>query len=436
MTVITDNPSQYGAATALASHEHDIDPSSIDPRALEVVDALHAAGFQALLVGGCVRDLLLGMQPKDFDVATDATPEEVRKVFRRSRIIGRRFRIVHVRFGRDIIEVSTFRKGLKHHEIELAHTRKDLKGSTAARSSQGVLLRDNTFGSLDEDALRRDFTINALYYDPRTETLAEFADGLSDLDARCLRLIGNPVQRFREDPVRILRAIRFAAKLGFEIESETESAIPETVELIGEIPAARLFDEIIKLLLCGCAERSWQLMRQYGLTELLFPSLKDHRLPELAMLSTDARVAQGKPVTPGFIYAVLLWPGYLARCTYYATSMPLPQARNIACNEIIAEQQPVISIPRRFSQFIRDVWTLQPRLERRQPRSIEKLLAHPKFRAAYDFVLLRAEAGEVPTALADWWTDIQVVPAQQRSDKIRSLKPSKRKRSRPKDRQA
>ncbi len=430
MSVIEESQPNYGNATAFAKHQHSIDTENLDSRALEVVDALHEAGFQALLVGGCVRDLLLGIRPKDFDVATDATPEEVRRVFRRSRIIGRRFRIVHVRFGRDIIEVSTFRRGLEHDEMDLAHSRKDLKGSSAARSSRGILLRDNTYGSLDEDAMRRDFTINALYYDPRTETLAEFANGLEDLEAGRLRLIGDPVKRFREDPVRILRAIRFAAKLDFEIEPETEAAIPKTVELIGEIPAARLFDEVIKLLLCGSAEKTWVLLRKYGLTELLFPSLKDHTLPELAMISTDNRVRLEKPVTPGFIYAVLLWPGYLSRRQRYSQNMPFPQARDLACNEIIAEQQPIISIPRRFSQFIRDVWNLQPRLERRQPRTIERLLSHPKFRAAYDFLLLRADAGEVPQEQAVWWTNIQTADSEERSAMIRSLKPPKKRQRR------
>jgi len=376
----------------------EIDPALVEPAAVEVVQQLREHDFEAYLVGGCVRDLLLGLTPKDFDVATNATPEEVRKVFRRSRTVGRRFRIVHVRVGRQLFEVSTYRKNVDEDDFP----------EDVTTSEDGVILRDNSYGTLEDDTFRRDFTVNAMYYDPLDGSVTDLAGGREDLAAKRLRLIGKPALRLREDPVRILRAVRFAAKLGFEIDPTVQEAIPNTAELLTAIPPARLFDEMNKLFLAGTAERVWELMCEYDLAPILFPATDpDDGFVKLAMVSTDGRIAEDKPVTPGFLYAVLLWDDYQARITENALQQPMQEAENNAAQECIREQQLTISIPKRFSQFVRDVWTLQPRLERRQKKNLSRMLSHPKFRAAYDFLLLRAEMNLVEQEAADFWTEIQ-----------------------------
>lgn len=406
---------------------HRINARSIDSGALTVVRELQDAGFDALLVGGCVRDLLLGLEPKDFDVATNATPEEVRHVFRRARLIGRRFRIAHVRVGREVIEVSTFRQQAGDEEVTDLRSRRDLGDRTSARSAEGLILRDNAYGTIDQDAFRRDFSINALYYDPITECVFDYVGGLEDIRARKLRLLGDPVTRFKEDPVRILRAVRFAAKLGFEIERETRAAIPATAGLLVGAAPARLFDELCKLLLLGHAAASWALLRELGLADRLFPDLAhtqaSERLIESGMLGTDQRVRDDKPVTPGFLFAVLLWDTFNELLTRYQEDRPEADARDAAGADALLGQAAMTLLPRRHAQFVREVWTLQPRLEKPSHRTVDRLITHPRFRAAYDFLLLRASAGDTDASAADWWTRYQEADAPQRAELKASLAP-------------
>lgn len=403
----------------------------ISDHALTVADTLAEAGYQGLLVGGCVRDLLLGVTPKDFDVATDATPEQVRELFRRCRLVGRRFRIAHVRFGRELIEVSTFRKA---HDAEDVDEEDDRH-----RSEDGLILRDNAYGTLEEDAFRRDFTVNALYYDPHNDRLIDLTGGLEDLDARRLRFIGDTELRLREDPVRLLRAIRFKAKLGFELDEQIEANIPLAAEMLEAIPAARLFDEIQKLFMSGHGARSWELIADTPIRHALFPSTPpDDELVTLAMRNTDQRIAEDKPVTPGFLIAVLLWEEYLARIAELMADAKPADARLQAATETLTSQQQIIAIPRRFTQFVRDVWQLQSRLEARQAKAVKRLLDHARFRAAYDFLCLRADAGEPLYEQCEWWTRIQELDEDGQNAMIRSLQaeqpepaaPSKRKRRR------
>lgn len=403
-------------AAAIPQHqsaaEHGLVRSQVDANAIDVVERLVDAGFEAYLVGGCVRDLLLGLAPKDFDVATDATPEEVRREFRRCRLVGRRFRIAHVRYGRHIIEVSTFRRG---------HVEDDLDERHLAES--GLILRDNVWGTLDEDAFRRDFTINALYYDPHTEEIIDFVGGLDDLEHRRLRLIGATDVRLREDPVRLLRAVRFRAKLGFTLDPAIEASIPEVAGLLRDIPPARLFDEVCKIFVSGKAGEAWDYLAPTRICGALFPCAPpDDPLIRLAMRNTDARVAENKPVTPGFLFAVLMWRDFQARCAEAEATHKPAEARAVSAALTLAEQQVRIAIPRRFSQFIRDVWGLQHRLESRRPRSIARLFEHERFRAGYDFLVLRAQAGEDVADAADWWTRFQAQDAPGRQALIDDLR--------------
>lgn len=389
----------------LSKSEHGIYPESVDRHAVEVVTTLQDAGFSAYLVGGCVRDLLLEHQPKDFDVATNATPEQVKPLFRRSRLIGRRFRIVHVRFGRELIEVSTFRSGAIAEESD-----------DRSHSDEGMILRDNVYGTLEEDAFRRDFSINALYYDPTSEVVIDYVGGLEDLKKRRLRFIGDTSVRLREDPVRAIRAIRFQAKIGFKLDPQITAALPEAAQAMAAISPARLFDEMVKLLLSGYGERAWSLLSATPLRAALFPCTNpDDELIRRAMQNTDERIAQDKPVTPGFMMAVLLWRDYQARVNEHQAQVKPAEARTLAAGETLAAQQQVIAVPRRFSQFVRDVWSVQERLLERRPRSITRLAEHPRFRAGYDFLLLRSQIGEAVTEEADWWTRFQEVDAEERS---------------------
>lgn len=381
----------------LDARDHRVYLEDVDPNALDVTDQLTRAGFQAYLVGGCVRDLLLGATPKDFDVATNATPEEVHALFRRSRLVGRRFRIAHVRYGRNLIEVSTFRRTHAAEEDERHH------------SDEGLILRDNVYGSLEEDAFRRDFTINALYYDPETEEVLDYVGGLTDLDNADLKFIGDAQVRLREDPVRVLRAVRFQAKLNFKLDPAIALHFADTAERLGSIPPARLFDELSKLLMSGYAAAAWAILAPTPLRAALLPNTPpDEEIVHLAMANTDARIAEDKPVTPGFLLAVLMWHDYLVRANELGEEKRPAEARTLAAGQTLAEQQRVIAIPRRFSQFVRDVWGLQGRLEARYPRYIDRAAQHPRFRAAYDFLLLRAQASEETTSgepvsdIADW----------------------------------
>ena len=385
--------------------EHGISRQQISDYALKVLYRLNQAGHEAYLVGGGVRDLLLGREPKDFDVATSASPEEVRKLFRNCRLIGRRFRLAHVHFGREIIEVATFRAA---HDV-------DGDGTT---SDNGMLLRDNVYGSLEEDAWRRDFTVNALYYTVSDFSVIDHTGGLADLKAGQLRMIGDPQQRFHEDPVRMLRAVRFAAKLGFRIEKEVETAIRELGYLLEEVSNARLFDETLKLFLSGYGVASYELLRHYRLFGQLFPETDaclseeqdhfPHTLLLRALENTDRRIAEGKPVTPAFLYAALLWePVRRESLLLMRRKMPALQAIQVAGDAVVARQLPRVQVPKRFSLQSREIWEWQERLARSTGKRAQRLMEQPRFRAAYDFLLLRAESGEDLAELAEWWRALQ-----------------------------
>lgn len=410
--------------------EHAISRANISSSALKVLYRLKDAGFQSYLVGGGVRDLLLGREPKDFDVGTDARPEQIKDLFRNCRLIGRRFRLAHVRFGREVIEVATFRAA---SATEAAET------SDVAHTDEGRILRDNVFGTLEEDAWRRDFTVNALYYDIRDFSVVDYVGGLEDLKAGTLRLIGDPTQRYREDPVRMLRAVRFAAKLGFRIHPDSEAPLQELGHLLADIPAARLFEEVTKLFLGGCAVTGFELLRHYDLFRYLFPmtdevlSHEEQGFPitfvARALENTDTRLAEGKPVTPAFLYAALLWePVRLRMQELQQQGASGLEAAQIAGNQITSEQQGFTSLPKRFSLPMREIWMLQPRLERRRGRAPYRMLEHPRFRAAYDFLLLRSEVGEASKELVDWWTQFQVLNPDDRATLTDAGAPAKRRR--------
>ncbi len=380
--------------------DHPISRSQIPSGTLRTLYGLKDAGYEAYIVGGGVRDLLAGMEPKDFDIATNALPEEIRRVFRSCRLIGRRFMIAHVRFGNEISEVTTFRGPITDsHE----------------RDETGRILSDNEYGSLETDAFRRDFTVNALYYDIRDFSIVDFAGGLEDIKAGVIRLIGDPELRYREDPVRMLRAVRIANKLRFVLEKNTAAPIRKLAPLLREIPPARLFDEVVKLLQCRDAVANLNGLREYGLLKQLLPDTdaamerpqsRDFILSAVA--NTAARIAAEQTVSPAFLYAALLWPAVEAREHVLAKS-EAPDSVVIAeaADEILASTQKYIVIPKRFSIPMREIWALQSRFEMRRGGRAQRLMAHPRFRAAYDFLLLRAQAGEVPAELADWWTQAQ-----------------------------
>lgn len=385
-------------------HDHTIDPAMLSPAAITVTRELRDAGYEALLVGGCVRDLLLGHAPKDYDVATDATPEQVERVFRRARIVGRRFRIVHVRVGREVVEVTTFRNAPEEDEER-------------ARTESGRLLEDNVWGDLDSDAQRRDFTINALYYDPLNNEGIDHVGGLADLESRVLRVIGEPARRFAEDPVRILRAVRFVAKLDFTLAPETESALAGSVRFIADVPPARMFDEVVKLFHSGVGLKTCELLERYGILEHLFPVLRPHLsggedgIPAIirqALENTDARVRQGKPVIAPFLFAAFLWPPVKERFeSLHHDGKPAIEALHRACDHVVAAECEAVAVPRRISSVVREIWELEHRLGERRPRTVKGLLENRRFRAAYDFMLLRRAAGERDEELCQWWTTIQ-----------------------------
>jgi poly(A) polymerase len=373
---------------------------------------LRDAGYASLLVGGCVRDLMLGREPKDFDVVTDAEPEEIKKVFGSARLIGRRFRLAHVRFGRDIIEVATFR-------------------AAPAAGADPDMLDNNVFGTQEEDAVRRDFTVNALYYDIRTFSVIDHVGGVTDLNQGLMRIIGDPTQRFREDPVRMLRAIRFAAKLGFRIEPATAAPIRELAPTLLAVPPARMFEEILKLFQDGYALKTFEMLRHYDLFRFLFPMTEKslereaRTLIPQALANTDARVADDKPVTPAFLFAALLWePVSIRAATRTAQGMRPQEALERAAEEVLREQLKHIMIPKRFSVPMREIWSMQARLERRAGQAPFRLLEHKRFRAAYDFLLLRAGAGECDPELGEWWTKFQEVAEDERRDMAAQSAPS------------
>ncbi len=403
---MSNRESHSNKLTIIPRKQHKISRKSISEAALKVLYRLDKSGHRACLVGGGVRDLLLDRQPKDFDVATDATPEQIRGLFRNSRIIGRRFRLVHIRFGREIIEVATFRG---HSEDS---PRSEL-------NTEGRIVRDNTFGEIEEDAIRRDFTANALYYDINDFSILDYANGLADIESRTLRMIGDATTRYQEDPVRMLRAVRFAAKLDFEIEENAASAIYNCAELLAGIPAARLFDETVKLFHSGNASRVFELLRHYGLLQFLVPALDEwiKNEPEAEMLdfidqslvNTDTRVNKQLHVSPAFIFAVLLWPVVHQQASkLQAGKMKAIPALNKVGNEVILRQIKHIAIPRRYSQISKDIWSAQPRFQRTQGKYPLKLIGYPSFRAAYDFMCIQSMVGLMPANLCAWWTEFQI----------------------------
>lgn len=410
---------------------HGIRRDQLDDCALKVCETLAASGFRGYVVGGAVRDLLLSKPPKDFDVATDATPEQVRKLFRRSRIIGRRFQIVHVMCGRETIEVTTFRaNGQKEAEDEDEHSPGDKSPGEYKRltDEHGRLLSDNVFGSMEDDAARRDFTINALYYDPAREEVHDYFGGVADCKKRVLRMIGDPETRFREDPVRMLRAARFAAKLDFHIAPDTRRPVATLAPLLGNIPRARIFDEALKLLLSGHALRGVHQLRAEGLHHGMLPLLDTilddptgERFITAALKTTDARIAQDKPASPAFLFGTLLWPQVLQRWHALEAAGEKPQpALFLAMDEVLDEQRSQLAIPRRYDGMMKEIWALQPRFEQRGGQRPYRLLEHPRFRAAYDFLLLRAESGEVDAELGDWWTRFQDASDDARAAMLKS----------------
>lgn len=422
-------PDASSAVHKFSRRAHGIDKRKISPAALKAVEGLQKAGFTAFIVGGAVRDLILGKVPKDFDMATDATPEQVRQVFRRSRIIGRRFRIVHVMFGNETVEVTTFRG---------SHLADD---GDAQVADSGRILRDNVFGTQEEDAERRDFSINALYYDPSTEEVWDYHHGVPDIKARILRIIGDPETRYREDPVRLLRAVRLSAKLGMKLDRATEAPIPKLADLLQDVPPSRLFEEMLKLFLSGHAMESAAALRQHGLHHGVLPLLDvvleqpmGERFVSLALQNTDDRVRQDKPVSPAFLFAALLWHEVLAAWQkYQADGMrPMP-ALHEAMHEISDIQAEKLAIPKRFSATMKEIWGLQPRFEQRGGQRPFRLLEHERFRASYDFLRLRCESGELPIELADWWDEFANADTETRNRMLQpDMEPKKRRRRRKK----
>jgi poly(A) polymerase len=436
---------------------HSISRSAISSNALKVLYRLKEAGYQGFLVGGAVRDLLLGIKPKDFDVATDALPEEVRHLFRNCRLVGRRFRLAHVFFGSEIIEVATFRAAAapEREDEELEDEGEGGEGAEdndegnvtsggnvaavntvvdfaapggsehRAFDPRGRILRDNIYGTIEEDVWRRDFAANSLYYSIDDFSIWDFCDGVRDINERRLKLIGDPETRYREDPVRMLRAVRFAAKLDFGIDPATEEPIRKLGYLVDGVPPARLFDECLKLFLSGFGAKSYRLLEQYGLFEHLFPqSAAAFAMPpyayakemlEFGLMNTDARIAADKPVTPTFLFAVLLWSALLRELNERQAG-PAPDTAVLmqACDAVLRVQQSRVAIPRRFAVPMRELLMLQPRFNRRSGVKALSLLQHPRFRAAFDFLLLRAQVGVADPELAKWWTDIQVLPQEER----------------------
>ncbi|PXA71231.1 polynucleotide adenylyltransferase PcnB [Vibrio sp. 11986-1-5] len=430
------------ALNVITRQEHNISRQLISENALKVLYRLHGAGFEAYLVGGGVRDLLLNQTPKDFDIATNATPEQIRQLFRNCRLIGRRFRLAHIMFGRDVIEVATFRG---HHQ--------EINQQIAAQSEAGMLLRDNVYGTIDEDAERRDFTVNAMYYNIADYSIHDYAGGIEDLDDKLIRLIGDPQTRYREDPVRMLRAIRFAVKLDFDIEEDTAAPIEALAPLLKEIPSARLYEESLKMLQSGYGLETYHLMREYNLFQQLFPhvakyftedySSQTEQMLDLVLDSTDLRIEEGKRINPAFMFAAFLWYPMVTIAEQLMASKNLSfyDAVMEASNDILDQVVKSIAIPRRHTTTIREIWQMQLRLPRRNGKRAFRLLELNKFRAGFDFLEMRGEieGGDV-RKLAKWWQTFQNAGRNMRQAMVNDLdsteegpttrrrKPSTRKR--------
>ena len=462
----SESDSQSAASTPriIPRAEHSISRRNISPNALRVLYRLREGGYQAFLVGGCLRDLLLGFEPKDFDVATSARPEEVKRLFRNCRLIGRRFRLAHVFYGHEIIEVATFRAASAPSQGEETEDDPDILPEVGASEDNpeaeaefdqerereaeaadrddgpvdrvlnegGRILRDNSYGTIEEDVWRRDFTCNALYYNIEDFSLWDFVGAMDDIQARRLRLIGDAAQRYREDPVRMLRAARFEAKLGFSLDGDTESAITELGEALREVPAARLFDETLKLFLTGHGVKSLEVLRRRGLLGVLYPGVEKflsrhpgslvEKLLVAGLANTDERVQAGKSVTPTFLFTLLLYGPIAA----YIEKQPPDKWSDVGtildgCDHALREALQRVMIPRRFSLGVRDMFALQPQLENPRSRRVLRLIEQPRFRAGYDLLLLRAKVGMAPREVADWWTALQAASPQQRQDMAMAL---------------
>ncbi len=449
----TDSSSESASnnANVIVKHDvysrdkHTVSRNDISSNAIKVLYRLHNAGYRACLVGGGVRDILLGFHPKDFDVATDASPEQVRDLFRNCRLIGRRFRLAHILFGREIIEVATFRG--HHSDIKSEPDEVSSNKSAAHSTSDGRILRDNVFGSIEEDAIRRDFTVNALYYDIADFSVLDFCDGMEDLKNKLFRMIGDPETRYREDPVRMLRAVRLSIKLGLTIEEKTAEPIARLAPLLLDIPSARLWEESHKLLLSGHSANTFLGLEQHNLLQPLLPQMCEaiernnnpnfRAFIQSALANTDARINNNKSLNPAFLYACFLWQSVQDCATENRDNGYSPaEAMQNAQAMVISKQVQSIAIPRRFTQVIREIWLMQYRLVSRRGKKLLSILDHPRFRAAYDFMLLRATIGEVQQDVADWWTDIQKLNSEQQKKMFRELHSQapgrKKKKRRPK----
>jgi poly(A) polymerase len=407
---------------------HTVSRNDISKSALKVLYRLHKSGYQAFLVGGCVRDALLALHPKDFDVATNATPDEVRALFDNCRLIGRRFRLAHVRFGREIIETATFRAAANHARDDVAH------------DDEGRIIRDNVYGSIEDDVWRRDFTCNALYYNIADFSIWDFTKGIDDVERRRLVMIGDTDTRLREDPVRMLRAVRFAAKLDFTIDPTVIESMHKHAELLSNVPAARLFDEFLKLFQAGFAEKTFDLLREHKLFAQMFPATDQEldadsafmEFVRAALRNTDRRVARGKSVTPMFLVGVFLWAPTirLAAIRRSEEKISESQSLSLAAYELTSQQQRRISIPKRFTIPMREMLALQPRFAVRRGKRGIKLLEHRRFRAAYDFMVLLSEVGQVDKEIADFWTRVQDQSAEQRAQSFQIGEPTGKRRKR------
>jgi len=443
-----EGAARFGKRAEIGPQEHGINPDLVDDRAKNVVRTLKAAGFQAYIVGGAVRDLMLGLAPKDFDVATNATPEQVKGLFRRAFIIGRRFRIVHVVYGRgrehEVIEVSTFRAYLDNAAAEQVAgnektSKSELAGMTHAVDSTGRVLRDNVWGPQDEDAARRDFTINAMYYDPETQVVVDYHHGIKDAKNRVIRMIGDATARYREDPVRIIRAIRFAAKLnglGFKLEAKTATPLIKSKELLLEVPQSRLFDEMLKLLQTGHALASIDQLKGLGMARGIYPLLDvvveraESAFVKAALLDTDRRVGEGKPVAPSFLLACVLWSdvrdGWAKRLK---EQHPHPALQD-AIEDVFSARIGDVSGRGKLAGDMRDIWMMQPRFEKRVGSAPFGLVEQPRFRAAFDFMRLRAENGELDEVLSDWWEEFSLADDNLRQDMVDQVKQEQQQRAR------
>src|SRR5450830_149011 len=441
--------SPFGKREEVGPKEHGINPKLVDERAMDVVHTLKAAGFEAYVVGGAVRDLLVGLRPKDFDVATTATPEQVKSLFRRAFIIGRRFRIVHVVYGRgrehEVIEVSTFRAHLDNAAAEQVAgnektSKSELAGMKHAVDSTGRVLRDNVWGPQEEDAVRRDFTINAMYYDPESQIVVDYHHGIKDSKNRVIHMIGDPATRYREDPVRIIRAVRFAAKLsglGFKLEAKTAAPLIKSQELLADVPQSRLFDEMLKLLQTGHALASIAQLKALGMARGIYPLLDvvveraDQSFVKAALQDTDRRVGEGKPVVASFLLACVLWAdvrdGWAQRVKERQHSNPALQD---AIEEVFNSRIGDVSGRGKLAGDMREIWMMQPRFEKRVGSAPFGLVDQPRFRAAFDFMRLRADAGEIDVVLSDWWQEFSMASDELRQDMVDQVREEQQQRAR------